>query len=156
VCVGYGFGDHHVNEVLKEWLEFSSDRSIEIVNPSLRDIPSFLLHLAPQVRIVNFGATEYFDCVAGIERTEAELLSKQIWAASRRAGHQRSALILEEFRKEEERRTEDAVLRTIELYKNMEACDEDQVNELVRKLKAETAGSDVEYSKRLLARFKET
>lgn len=156
VCVGYGFGDHHVNEVLKEWLEFSSDRSIEIINPGLRELPSFLLHLAPQVRIVNSGATEYFDSVAGIERTEAELLSKQISAASRRAGHQRSALILEEFRQEEERRTEDAVLRTIELYKNMEACDEDQVNELVRKLKAEIAGSDVEYSKRLLARFKET
>ncbi|AZD50091.1 hypothetical protein [Pseudomonas chlororaphis] len=153
VCIGYGFGDHHVNEVLKGWLEFSSGRSIEIVNPSIKDVPSFLLHLAPQVRIINSGGAEYFDSVAGIERTEAELLSKEITAASRKAGPQRSALILEEFHQEELRRAEESTLRAIEKYKGMEDCSESEVDALVQQLKDEITASDSDHLKRLLARF---
>lgn len=153
VCIGYGFGDHHVNEVLKGWLEISSKRSIEIVNPSIKEVPSFLLHLAPQVRIINSGAAEYFDSVAGIERTEAELISKEIAAASRKAGPQRSAQILEEFRQDEERRAEEAVVHAIELHKNMMTCDEDDINELIVRLRNEIGISDDDFFRRLLAHF---
>jgi hypothetical protein len=46
VCIGYGFGDLHINLALREWLEFTPERRIEIVSPGARDIPSFLLHLS--------------------------------------------------------------------------------------------------------------
>ena len=51
VCVGYSFGDFHINTVLREWLEFSASRRIEIVDPSIRAVPAFLLHLSLQVAL---------------------------------------------------------------------------------------------------------
>ncbi|WP_162095901.1 hypothetical protein [Pseudomonas chlororaphis] len=153
VCVGYGFGDHHVNEVLKGWLEFSSKRSIEIVSPGIKDVPSFLLHVAPQVRIIDSGAVEYFDFIAGIERTPRELMSKEVAAASRKVGPQRSAQILEDFRLAEERRTEEAVAHAVELYQSMENCNEEDIDKLVERLRSEIGVSDKDFFSRLLARF---
>lgn len=66
VCMGYGFGDLHIDSVIRQWLEFVSTRRLEIVNPGVTAVPSFLLHLAPQVEVVPGGATEYFDSVGGI------------------------------------------------------------------------------------------
>lgn len=153
VCVGYGFGDHHVNEVLKGWLTFSSKRSIEIVSPSIIAVPPFLLHLAPQVQLINSGATEYFDSVAGIERTQAELISKVITAASRKAGPQRSAQILEEFRKDEGRRAEEMFAQRLALYKNATACDESDIGGLILRTEGENGNAEVDCLNRLLARF---
>ncbi|MGL6245471.1 hypothetical protein [Pseudomonas sp.] len=153
VCVGYGFGDHHVNDVLKGWLEFSPKRSIEIVNPSINAIPSFLLHLASQVRLVNSGAAEYFDSIAGIERTQAELISKEITDASRKAGPQRSVQILEVFRKDEERRVEEILAQRLALHKNSTAFDESDINELILAAKNEEGNAEVDCLSRLLARF---
>ena len=68
-CIGYGFGDLHINMVLREWLELSSDRQLEIVSPIVQDMPSFLLHLSPQVVITNSLATDYLDGNAGIVRS---------------------------------------------------------------------------------------
>lgn len=86
VCIGYGFGDLHINQVMRDWLGFSAGRSIEIVNPGLKDIPSFLLHLAPQVTLVDSGATDYFDSVAGIKRSRLEVLEKKVAAKLRNLG----------------------------------------------------------------------
>ncbi|AXI62938.1 hypothetical protein DLD99_21475 [Pseudomonas kribbensis] len=154
VCVGYGFGDHHVNEVIKGWLEFSSKRSIDIVSPGIAQVPSFLLHVAPQVRIIDSGAVEYFDSIAGIERTPLELMSKEIAAASRKVGPQRSAQILEDFRLAEERRTDEAVARALEIYHSMENCNEQDVEKLVERLRSEIGLSDKDYFSRLLALLK--
>lgn len=74
VCIGYGFGDLHINAVIRQWLEFASTRRLEIVNPGVTEVPSFLLHLAPQVRVVLSGATEYLDSASGITRTRKEEL----------------------------------------------------------------------------------
>jgi hypothetical protein len=52
ICIGYGFGDIHINQIIREWLELSPNRSLEIVTPQAKDIPPFLLHLAPQVHLV--------------------------------------------------------------------------------------------------------
>jgi hypothetical protein len=40
VCIGCGFNDVHINAILREWLELSSDRQIEIVNPNLTEVPA--------------------------------------------------------------------------------------------------------------------
>lgn len=61
ICIGYGFADIHINQVFREWLEFRDGRQLEIVGPGLSSIPSCLLHLAPQVRLVDNKASEYFD-----------------------------------------------------------------------------------------------
>jgi hypothetical protein len=61
ICIGYSFGDVHINLVLREWLEFSSDRQLEIVSPNAQEVPPFLLHLSPQVVVTKSRATDYLN-----------------------------------------------------------------------------------------------
>jgi hypothetical protein len=68
VCIGYGFGDIHINQVIRDWLQTVSDRRIEIVSPGTKAIPGFLLHLAPQVTAWDTTATDFLDQRAAIVR----------------------------------------------------------------------------------------
>jgi len=86
-AVGYSFGDIHVNQVLREWLEFKGDRLLEIVQPDAICIPDCLLHLAPQIKLVPLTASEYFDCASGITRTNREILEKRLAAWARAQGN---------------------------------------------------------------------
>jgi hypothetical protein len=86
VCVGYGFGDVHINNVIRSWIEFSADRNIDIVSPGIKNIPPFLLHVAPQVKLSATTATDYFDKIGGITRTKRELLEKRLAAWARGKG----------------------------------------------------------------------
>ena len=72
VCIGYSFGDLHINQVIRDWLEFRCDRYLTIVDPRASQIPNEFLHLAPQVDIVPSDCTEYLDQVGGIERKPME------------------------------------------------------------------------------------
>ncbi len=63
-CVGYGFGDAHINNVFREWLEFTDARRLEIVGPGMTSVPSALLHLAPQIDLVDSKAGAYFDAIS--------------------------------------------------------------------------------------------
>ena len=78
VCVGYSFGDVHINSVLRQWPEFSAQRRLEIVDPFAKGVPSFLLHLSPQVIVPKNDATDYLDAKAGIERSNREKLEKRV------------------------------------------------------------------------------
>jgi hypothetical protein len=78
VCIGYGFGDVHINQVLREWLEFTDNRTLEIVSPIAKDVPQFLLHLAPQVKITPKATTVYLDDRAGIERPLRQKIEKRL------------------------------------------------------------------------------
>jgi hypothetical protein len=78
ICVGYGFGDAHINGVMREWLEFSPARTLEIVAPKLTVLPPSLLHLARQVTVVDAAASTYFDQVGGIARSEEERLERRL------------------------------------------------------------------------------
>lgn len=86
ICIGYGFGDVHINSVLREWLEFSADRHLEIVNPGAKEVPSFLLHVAPQVTIVKNAATDRLDTLAGITRSRRDKLEKCVFSHFRSRG----------------------------------------------------------------------
>lgn len=86
ICIGYGFGDLHINTALREWLEASAHRGLEIVNPGIFEIPSGLLHLSPQIALSNSGAADWFDDEAGIERPQDQMLLKQVSAAMRKLG----------------------------------------------------------------------
>jgi hypothetical protein len=116
VCIGYGFGDVHINSVIREWLEFAADRRIEIVSPGAKQIPPFLLHIAPQVKLTPATASDYLDAAGGITRTRREQLEKRFAAWLRPKGSKSSA-------KEE-----------VQAF--VQQFQEDRVNKLVEKMKA--------------------
>jgi hypothetical protein len=85
ICIGYGFGDIHVNQVLRDWLAFSGERRLEIVGPGVCAVPPFLQHLTTQVVLVDARASDYLDRATGIVRTDLELAQKRFdaWARGR-------------------------------------------------------------------------
>lgn len=90
ICVGYGFADLHINAVLRDWLDFSAQRKLEIVNPAIADVPAFLMYLDPQVTLTKSDATDYLDKQAGIERSRREKLEKRLRAVFRKLGRERA------------------------------------------------------------------
>lgn len=84
-CIGYGFGDDHINQVIRGWLEFSAGRRLEIVSPAIADIPPSLLHLSTQLTLIRSTATDYLDGVAGIVRSRRDTLEKRIGAYFRQS-----------------------------------------------------------------------
>lgn len=77
VCIGYGFGDLHVNVVLRGWLEARASRILEIVSPAATTIPSDLLHVSPQVQVVKMKATEFLDRLSPKPLNNEERLVKR-------------------------------------------------------------------------------
>ncbi len=61
VAIGYGMGDSDVNDILREWLEASSARQLEIVAPGISRVPSFLLPLATRIELTPASATTYLE-----------------------------------------------------------------------------------------------
>ena len=72
ICIGYGFGDPHVNQAIRDWLELSARRRLIIVDPSIEGVPKTLHHLSPQVELVKLETTDYLDRTANISRTRSE------------------------------------------------------------------------------------
>lgn len=85
ICIGYGFGDLHINQVLRDWLERDAERCLEIVSPAA-SVPPFLLHLAPQVTAFPDAASDYLDKRTGVARTRDELLERRlgVWIRTNR------------------------------------------------------------------------
>ena len=80
ICIGYSFGDNHINQVILDWLDNDGQRRLEIVRPTIAVIPTVLQTHADQVTISSSKATEYFDSIAGIVRGKRELLEKRLAA----------------------------------------------------------------------------
>jgi hypothetical protein len=59
ICIGYGFADVHINDAISKWLELTSERRLEIIGPGIRAVPSFILHLSPQVTLHDMRATDF-------------------------------------------------------------------------------------------------
>ena len=100
ICIGYGFGDRHINRVILEWLEFSGERQLIIVDPAASQVPNEFLHLAPQVELVMAECTEYLDQVAGITREPTEHTARLLGAWRRRKGPEADALFAEFVQRE--------------------------------------------------------
>ena len=60
-CVGYSFGDKHVNAILYDWLAFSVQCEIIIVNPTLKEVPFDFRHLKDQFKIEGSGFLEFLN-----------------------------------------------------------------------------------------------
>lgn len=97
VCIGYSFGDVHINQAIRDWLEVSGDRHLEIVAPGISEIPHDLLHLARQISLSDSSCTDYLDARGGIERTAKERLEKKISAITRKLGAARSRQVIASF-----------------------------------------------------------
>jgi hypothetical protein len=60
-CIGYSFNDLHINSVLYDWLSFTKERHLTIVNPHMSKIPSFLSHLFDQISVINMTFFEFLN-----------------------------------------------------------------------------------------------
>jgi hypothetical protein len=60
ICIGYSFGDHHINEPIVEWLSQAAARRLTIVNPGLTRGPDRFAHLCRQVSLVPKDARQFF------------------------------------------------------------------------------------------------
>lgn len=78
ICLGYGFGDAHINNIMRGWLEFIGERRLVIVGPSATSVPPTFLHVAPQVELHAVTATEFLDGHAGIVRSQREASEKRL------------------------------------------------------------------------------
>jgi hypothetical protein len=76
ICIGYGCGDVHINQVLREWLEFTGDRKLELVGPGTKACPPFLGHVASQVVLRDEFATDYVERYALTPLSVSERLFK--------------------------------------------------------------------------------
>ena len=103
VCIGYGFGDSHINQVMRDWLEFSAERRLVIVGPGVTSVPATFLHVATQVELQAATATEYLDSVAGTVRSKREQTEKRLAAWIRRRGESAKAE-MQTFLREHQRR----------------------------------------------------
>jgi hypothetical protein len=114
VCVGYGFGDIHINLVIRDWLAFSAERRLEIVSPDADAVPSFLLHLGSQVTLTKLGAMAYFDKVAGIDRLQREVIEQRIMHAKRLLGKTRSDEVLQGLLRQDNERMRTAFMAKLQ------------------------------------------
>lgn len=60
-CIGYSFQDRHINSAIYDWLIFSNDRKIIIVNPFIKEVPSDFKHVSTQVDIQNKGFLNFLN-----------------------------------------------------------------------------------------------
>jgi hypothetical protein len=97
VVIGYGFGDIHVNQILRWWLELSSARHLEIVDPYVSGIPSFIMHLAPQVTLTKASAVDRLDSLGGLMRNASQLTERAFLQYARRIGPEKMKVEMGEF-----------------------------------------------------------
>lgn len=57
--IGYGFGDEHINDVLRSWL-YGPGASLNIYDPYRKDVPSSFESMTDKIFISNTGLTKYF------------------------------------------------------------------------------------------------
>lgn len=86
-CIGYGFGDHHINEPVVEWLSQAAARRLIIVNPGITRCPERFGHLDRQVSLAPKDARQFFLDLDGqpeLNPTRPEIRRLQIMNRKRR------------------------------------------------------------------------
>jgi len=76
ICIGYSFGDLHINSIISDWLCSSADHRLIIVDPFCKEAPAFLLHLKKQISIE--GKT-FLDFLRGPPATDQEKLERYMF-----------------------------------------------------------------------------
>jgi hypothetical protein len=57
-CIGYGFGDKHINVILRDWLSSSGERRLSIINPKV-EIPDTFNPLSKQITIISKSTADF-------------------------------------------------------------------------------------------------
>jgi len=83
ICIGYSFGDKHVDEQIIEWMSFLKSRKLTIVNPGIKDCPDKMKHLSNQVYCNGVGAADYFIQLKNGESTDLQNALRKIRAEAR-------------------------------------------------------------------------
>jgi len=89
--VGYSFGDAHIDLVLRDWLEFSGERSIVIVDPGRKSVPPQLAHLALQIEVRLQTAGQFFADYREEPMTSFQKSQQEIRATLRPAFEEKAA-----------------------------------------------------------------
>jgi hypothetical protein len=84
ICIGYSFGDSHIDQVLKDWLSFSPDRKLTIVNPGINGCPTHFNYLYSQVSCIPQGASEYFLSIEGNQGSPRDQAIREIRKGARK------------------------------------------------------------------------
>ena len=116
ICIGYSFGDQHVNQIIRAWLESSEKRRLIIVDPSIEHVTAFLRHLAPQVELVNMNTTDYLDGTASISRPRSEEVERQFAVLTRNKERHEVALLMNQYM---DQSMKDVVDRMVEWVKTL-------------------------------------
>lgn len=77
IVIGYGFADQHINEIFKEWLEFSSKRTLHVVSPDIPNL-NFLSHLKMQIKYEKLRAIDYVSSLPNGELSAQEKILHEI------------------------------------------------------------------------------
>jgi hypothetical protein len=153
VCLGYGFGDSHVNDVIRAWLEWSADRRLEIVSPHAKDIPPSFLHLAPQVEVLAKKSTDWLDGNAGIVRPRIELLRKRVFDHIRSLSKKQREIELSDFMEQERERTmraaADKIVQRALIAGTSDHSSIDDPHEAAKRLALELGGTEEEVLERM-------
>ena len=96
ICIGYSFGDQHVNQAIRDWLERDAGRRLKIVDPGVEHAPMELVHLSPQVELVKMAATDYLDDTAGISRTRSQVMEREFAGLFRNKARDEVSLMVEQ------------------------------------------------------------
>lgn len=59
--IGYGFGDRHINDAVRAWLNQDASRRLIIVDPDRVKPPPEMLHLVEQLVLVGSTATDFLE-----------------------------------------------------------------------------------------------
>ena len=157
VCLGYGFGDSHVNDIMRAWLEFAPERRLEIVSPHARNIPTPFLHVAPQITMVAKQTTEWLDTNAGIVRSRVELLRKRAFDHIRSLNKKQRDAELGAFTKHDRERMIRAAAEKIAQHQatteTTGLSSTGDPNEAARRLAQELGGTEEDVFQRMLEFF---
>jgi len=82
VCIGYGFGDTHINAALRAWLERTPSSQLVVVGPGVKNTPPALLHLAPQIDLIDKTASDYLEQYLPHPLTSIERAMKNVCSCS--------------------------------------------------------------------------
>jgi hypothetical protein len=83
--IGYSFGDPHVDQIVREWLELFGNRKMVIVDPFRTGLPQYFSHLAPQISLVKQTASDFLERLRALPLTRGQRLAKFVRKRTRRA-----------------------------------------------------------------------
>lgn len=78
ICIGYSFGDQHIDDQIVEWMSFLKSRKLTIVNPGIDSCPEKMKHLSSQVDCMPVGVSDYFSQLSDEKPTVLQNMLRKV------------------------------------------------------------------------------